>query len=511
MKAKQFIAGLVCVLAASTVLSSVSTTSASTVGTTTTTGENAKATYKKPKYIFTFIGDGMSYVQLNAAQVYLSAKNDTGVELEKLAVTQFPVVGSATTQDSTSFCPDSASTATAMSSGVKTHSGVIGYEADKVTVPESITEKLKKEGYKIGVVSSVSIDHATPAAFYAHEVSRSNMYNIALQLAESDFDYFGGGALAQPTGKNKDQENAYSIIKENGYELAYTKEDILALDDTSGKVYAINPDIQESSAMYYDLDASKDSLKLKDFVQKGIDVLDNEDGFFMMVEGGKIDWAGHANDAMANIQDVIALDEAVQVALDFAKQHPDETLIIVTGDHETGGMTIGQATTGYDTAFGMLQEQQMSYVAFDELLGEYKATVEAGKAKGTLEELLPTIKENFGLMTANDVDASKEKNKMFVLADYEYKKLENAFVETMKASSDRTSGDETYALYGGYEPLTVTLTHILNNKAGIGWTSYSHTGVPVPVYAMGAGSEIFNGSYDNTDIFNKLVELCKLK
>ncbi|MGL4738254.1 MAG: alkaline phosphatase [Cellulosilyticaceae bacterium] len=465
--------------------------------------------YKKPKYIFTFIGDGMSYVQLNAAQVYQGTKNNAGIALDKLAVTQFPVIGSATTQDSTSFCPDSASTATAISSGIKTHSGVIGLGPDKQTQPESITEKLKEDGYKIGIVSSVSIDHATPAAFYAHVPSRGSMYDIALQLADSDFDYFAGGSLAQPTGKNKDQKDAFKIIEEKGYYIADEKDEIMALNDKSGKVYAINPELQESQAMHYDLDAPKEALKLKDFVKKGIDVLENEDGFFMMVEGGKIDWAGHANDARANIQDVIALDEAIQVAMDFAKAYPEETLIIVTGDHETGGMSIGQATTGYNTAFDILDNQKMSYVAFDELLSEYKASL--GSKKGKLSDVMPMIKENFGLIAPQDQDANDPTKAPLVLSDYEYKKLETAFEETMKSAKERATGQEVDALYGGYEPLTVTLTHILNNKAGIGWTSYSHTGVPVPVYAMGAGSELFAGSYDNTDIFKKLVTLCELK
>ena len=226
-----------------------------------------------------------------------------------------------------------------------------------------------------------------------------------------------------------------------------------------------------------------------------------------MVEGGKIDWAGHANDARSNIGDVIALNEAIEVAVDFANEHPEETLIIVTGDHETGGMTIGQATTGYNTAFDILENQKMSYVEFDKLIGDYKASTSADKAK--LEDLLPIIKENFGLVTSKDKEAAK--NPALVLTDYEYKKLENAFKETMKAQEDRAQGEQQTALYGGYEPLSVTLTHILNNKAGIGWTSYAHTGVPVPVYAMGQGQELFNGSYDNTDIFNKLVEICGLK
>lgn len=166
------------------------------------------------------------------------------------------------------------------------------------------------------------------------------MYDIALQLVESGFDYFAGSSLVQPTGKNGDQRDAFEIIEEKGYKIVDSKEEIMALNDQSGKVYAISPDLQDSQAMTYDLDADKGKLRLKDFVEKGIDVLDNEKGFFMMVEGGKIDQAGHANDARSNIGDVIALNEAIEVAVDFANEHPEETLIIVTGDHETGGMTI---------------------------------------------------------------------------------------------------------------------------------------------------------------------------
>lgn len=474
----------------------------------TKVAQNTKEqTYKKPKYIFTFIGDGMSYVQVNSAQIYKGVTEKGGINLGKLTLSQFPVCGSATTQDATSFAPDSASTATALSSGVKTHSGVIGYNQDKQTKPESITEKLKKQGYKIGIVSSVSIDHATPAAFYAHAISRKDMYDISLQLAQSNFDYFAGGSLVQPKGKNGDQKNAFDIIEQKGYKIADTKEEILSLHSKSGKVYAINPELQDSQAMSYDLDASEDSIKLKDFVKKGIDVLDNDKGFFMMVEGGKIDWAGHANDARSNIQDVIALDEAIQVAVEFANKHPEETLIIVTGDHETGGMSIGYSTTGYNTAFNLLSNQDMSYVAFDELLNEYKKNTVKEKAK--IEDVLPLIREHFGLVSPEEAHLAK--NKALVLTDYEYDKLKNAFTESMKASSERTHNQETDILYGGYEPLTVTLTHLLNNKAGIGWSSYSHTGVPVPVYAMGEGAELFSGAYDNTDIFNKLVMLCQLK
>lgn len=461
-------------------------------------------TTKAPKYIFLFIGDGMSHVQVNAAQVYLGNNKPGEVAPKNLNFTKFPVAGVATTYDATSFCPDSASTATSLSCGVKTHSGVIGLNVDKTTKPQSITEKLKAKGMKIGIVSSVTLNHATPAAFYAHIASRNDYYEISEQLASSGFDYFGGGYLNDPTGKDKTKTNSVDTIKSKGYKIANTKEDILALNSSSGKVYAINPALQDSGSMPYSIDTKAGDLTLADFVTKGIDVLDNDKGFFMMCESGKVDWACHANDAMSTISDTLALEKAVQSAVDFASKHPDETLILVTGDHETGGMTIGYAATGYNTAFNILGKQKMSYVAFDTLIGDMKKSNPSLK----LSDVLPVIKTNFGLIAPSDADAKIEANKALVLTDFEYKKLENAFSESMKASDKREKSMEADLLYGTYDPLSVTLTHIINNKAGIGWTSYAHTGTPVPVYAMGAGAAKFGGSYDNTDVNKKLLEVC---
>ncbi|SCJ83995.1 Alkaline phosphatase 4 precursor [uncultured Clostridium sp.] len=305
-------------------------------------------------------------------------------------------------------------------------------------------------------------------------------------MADSDFDYFAGGELGQPTGKDKDQRDIYEILEEKGYTVTRDKDEILSLDNESGKVYAINPELV-GGAMEYSIDMDEDSLKLSDLVSTGINVLDNEEGFFMMVESGKVDWAGHANDAMSNIQDVVAFDEAISEAVKFYNEHPDETLIIVTGDHETGGMTLGQATTGYDTAFDLLSNQKMSYEAFDEVLKTY---LEANP-NASFDDTFSLVTENFGLLKEG------EDNNLLVLTEYELNKVKAAYEETLKPAEKRATGEEATILYGGYEPLTVTLTHILNNKAGIGWTSYSHTGLPVPVYAIGAGAEEFNGFYDN--------------
>ncbi len=459
-----------------------------------------------PKYVFLFIGDGMSHVQVNAAQVFNGNNTAGEVTPGPLNFTQFPVAGVATTYDSTSFCPDSASTATALSCGVKTHSGVIGLEVDKTTAPDSITELLKADGKKIGIVSSVTINHATPAAFYSHIASRNDYYDIALQMANSNFDYFGGGSINQAYGSTKNRLSAYSILANHGYTIAKTKDAIEALDSSSGKVFAQSPVLQDSGAMPYTVDVKSGDLTLADFVRKGIDVLDNDNGFFLMAESGKIDWACHANDALSTITDTLGFEDAIQVAVDFMNEHPDETLILVTGDHETGGMTIGYAATGYDTAFSILNKQKISYVAFDEMIGDMKEQNPNLK----LADVLPVIKENFGLIAPSDADAAVEANAAFVMTDYEFSKLEAGFAESMKAKEERSASEESALLYGTYDPLSVTLTHILNNKAGIGWTSYAHTGTPVPVYAVGAGAELFGGSYDNTDIFSKLVTVCGL-
>lgn len=466
----------------------------------------AQPVTKIPKYVFLFIGDGMSHVQINATQIYLGNNKAGEIAEGKLNFSQFPVTGLATTYDATSFCPDSASTGTALSCGIKTHSGVVGLAADKTTKPQNITEILKSKGYKIGIVSNVSIDHATPAAFYAHIDARSKYYDIALQLSQTEIDYFGGGALLEPTGKEKDKKDVYEIIKSEGYNIVYNNETIKALNNTSGKVYAVSPVLQDSRAMPYSMDTKEGELTLADFVAKGIDVLDNDKGFFMMCESGKIDWACHANDAMSAINDVIGLDKSIKVAMDFAMQHPDETLILVTGDHETGGMTIGYAATGYTTAFDILSKQKISYVAFDTLMKAKKAENPAL----TLSELLPIIKENFGLIAPGDPEAAVEANKPLVLTEFEFKKLQDGFAESMKPKDQRVADEQAVLLYGGYDPLSVTITHIINNKAGIGWTSYAHTGTPVPVYAMGAGAQTFAGSYDDTDIFKKMVQVLGL-
>ena len=463
-----------------------------------------------PKYVFLFIGDGMSYPQIQTAADYQGAmQQEAQADIlsgpSKMPFMNFPAAGSATTYDSTSFCPDSASTATSLSTGHKTYSGVINMDEQKKVSYETIAEKVKAQlGYKVGIVSSVNLNHATPAAFYAHQPSRNNYYEIGQELVASGFDYFAGGGLLSPEGKDGQQTSLYTLAEQAGYQVITTQSEAGQLAAQDGKALVIGETLADSDALSYDNDRRQSEWALKDYVRKGIEVLDNDKGFFMMVEGGKIDWACHANDAGSAVADTLALNDAVNEAVAFYNNHPQETLIVVTGDHETGGLTIGYAGTDYDTFLTNLDNQAISYAKFDsDYVANYK------KNKTSFETVLQDIKTNFGLMSASDAEASA--NDKLVLTDYELARLKAAYDKTMSGTAVDKTNQREYVLYGTYEPLTVTITHLLNNKSGINFASYAHTGLPVPVFAQGVGYDQFKGYYDNTDIYNKMAALLKVQ
>lgn len=470
-----------------------------------------------PKYVFLFIGDGMSYPQFQAAADYLGAIADADYEQalpsksyddrqgavldgpEALNFMSFEAAGSAVTYDSCSFAPDSASTATSIATGNKTYSGMINVDETGAVRFETIAEKLhSQKGWKVGIITSVNLNHATPAAFYAHQASRSSYYNIGLEMIDSGFEYFAGGGLLKPDGHDKENpsENLYTLAEAAGYKVTFTQADAEAVSASDGKVILIDEHLADSSSMAYELDRQVGEWALADYVAKGIEVLDNDEGFFLMCEGGKIDWACHANDAASTVSDVLALADAVQKALDFAAAHPDETLILVTGDHETGGLTIGFAGTDYDTYLDSLTSQTISYAQFDE---QYVASYK--KNQTPFEDAMKDVEELFGLK----LEGGEEDR--LVLTDYEQERLRTAYALAVSDYSTTDYTQEQYVLYGGYNPFSVTITHILNNKSGIDFTSYSHTGLPVAVFADGAGAAEFNGYYDNTEIYYKLAAL----
>ena len=206
--------------------------------------------------------------------------------------------------------------------------------------------------------------------------------------------------------------------------------------------------------------------------------------------------------AGSTIADTVALADAVDEALKFYEQHPGETLILVTGDHETGGLTIGYAGTDYDTYLDNLENQKISYAKYD---SDY--VTKYVEENTSFEPVMQHVKALFGLMAPNDPEATEDSK--LVLTDYEYGLLEAAYQKTM-SPSDTEPTQEEYVLYGSYEPISVTITHLLNNKSGIHFSSYAHTGLPVAVFAQGEGSGMFEGYYDNTQIYHKLAGLLQI-
>ena len=440
-------------------------TPAAEVQSLSTTGSTVKA----PKYVFLFIGDGMSYPQIQSTSDFLGALNDAdyrqaqpslddngGAILdgpEYLNFMNFEAAGSAVTYDSNSFAPDSASTATSISTGYKTYSGSINVDETGTISYETIAEQLHaQKGYSVGVITSVNLNHATPAAFYAHQASRNDYYDIGLELIDSGFEYFAGGGLLKPTGAEGDQADLYALAEKAGYHVVKTQAE--AEQVTGGPVVIIDEHLADSDAMAYEIDRTDDM------------------------------WA---------------LADAVQVAIDFAKEHADETLILVTGDHETGGLTIGFAGTDYDTYLDLLESQKISYAKFDsDYVSRYK------EDKTSFEDVLKDVEALFGLKPQG------EEGDKLVLTDYELEQLRAAYEKSVNGTAASQYEQEEYVLYGTYEPLSVTLTHIINNKSGISFTSYSHTGLPVAVLAHGVNAGQFNGYYDNTQIYHKLAGLLGL-
>lgn len=448
---------------------------------------------KPAKYVFLFIGDGMGIPHRQAPEIFLAAKVGKPFGHYRMTMNTFPSQGVTTTYANDRFIIGSAASGTALSTGFATNIGYIGMDPELRPV-KTVAEMAKDNGMKVGIVSSVSIDHATPATFYAHQPHRSMYHEIAHDLANSGFHFFGGGGFRDPEGKRSKSPkgDALEAASKNGYTIVNNRADFMKLKP-GNKVIAYNANLPDGKALPYAMDSTADDISLAEFTAKGIELLDNPKGFFMMVEGGKIDWASHANDAVATIYDTLAFDDAVKKAVEFAANRPEETLIVVTGDHECGGLTLGFAGTKYESAYDVLKGQKISFQVFESMVREYR---EKNAGNTSFDDFFPLIEENFGLKTIG--------NDHMTLMDYELKSLKDAFLRSMAELREKGQGED-YLMYGDYEPLAIKVTHILNQKAGLAWTSYSHTGAPVTTSAMGVGNAIFNGYYHQSELGKKIM------
>lgn len=303
--------------------------------------DKAGSTDGTAKYVFLFIGDGMGHAHVAATESYLSYKADT-VGGAHLTFSRFPNIALTSTYSANRAITCSAAGGTAIACGAKTNNEMIGVGPDGKAL-RSIAYDLKDRGYNVGIMTNNPVNHATPACFYANSESRYSYYDICRQLAESGFEFFGGSGFYQFRGKDGDQPSVQGFIEENGYKVYYGTEEFNARDKDAEKVIFIQESGREVDPEYYVSDGEEEcDIKIAKMLEMGLEVLGDEEPFFIMCEGGNIDWAAHSNKTMAMVMEVLDFNAAIDKAMEFYNEHKDETLIVVTADHETGGLSIGQ-------------------------------------------------------------------------------------------------------------------------------------------------------------------------
>lgn len=442
---------------------------------------------KKAKYVFYFIGDGMGVNQVNGTEMYLAEKEGR-IGVKALNFTQFPIVNFATTYSKYNSVTCSAAAGTALATGTKTKNGTIGMDSLHEAPLYSVAVKAKEAGKRVGITTSVSVDHATPAAFYAHQPSRSMYYEIGTDLPKTGFDFYAGSGFLQPKSQtDSTAPELTGLIEGYGYKIIRGNEAFEKEYTDAVKAVFIQKEGAESGCLPYAIDRKAGDLTLAQITENAIRFLMKEpnEGFFLMVEGGKIDWACHGNDAATVFEEVVDMAEAVQKALDFYNQHPDETLIVITADHETGG--IGLGTGSYALNLQALQHQKLSK---EELTHKIRELRTAKKNEVSWEEVRDLLSENLGL--GKEVSLTAEQ--------------ETQLKDIYKRSFRKNEVKMEKSLYAENELLAAEAIKILDSIALVGWTSGGHSAGVVPVFAIGAGSHLFSGKLDNTDIPRKIAE-----
>ncbi len=275
---------------------------------------------KAPKNVIFMIGDGMGIAQIYSGML---------ANGNKLALEQCTYSGFSKTYSASNFTTDSGAGGTALACGVKTKNGMIGMKPDSIAA-NSILEQAEKNNLSTGIVVACAVTHATPASFIAHQVNRNMYEEIAADYLKTDIDVFIGGGRKYFEDRT-DGRNLTQDLKTKNYKVAYTLADVKATK--SGKLAGLlyddqNPGMPERGDM------------LPESTVAAIDILkNNPKGFFLMIEGSQIDWACHDNNAKQTVLEMQDFDKTIGKVLDFAKKDGN-TLVIITADHETGGMTI---------------------------------------------------------------------------------------------------------------------------------------------------------------------------
>ncbi|MGB3341362.1 MAG: alkaline phosphatase [bacterium] len=396
-----------------------------------------------------------------------------------------------------SMITGSAAAATAFVTGFKTWEGdekarCLSMLPDSLLIPKpqelptsqqwrpiaTVLEGAHLQGKAVGLVATCRVSHATPAAYASHWHARTDENIIMEQLVYQNLDVvFGGGSRylvaddneipgSSSKGRRQDGENLYEALASNGYKIITTKEELNALSKNTQKVWGMFAE----SHMLHDIDRHRfapDEPSIAEMTEKAIEILGkNPNGFFLMVEGSQVDWSSHGNDPVGTITEYIAFDQAVRIALDFARSNPDQpTLILIFPDHDNGGMSLGHYGGGY-SAFkpcdmvDIIKNASLTADAVAYLI--YTNLEDSEPDSATIHNI---IAENYGIddITAHEIDT--------IITDLR---------DTLNYNLTRIIG------------------HILSDRAGIGWTTFEHTGHDVPMFSFGLDHP--PQTIDNTDI-----------
>lgn len=447
----------------------------------TFTGAYASA----PKYVFYFIGDGMGFGPVNAAETYLRMNRTPAQSLNMMSM---PVKSFIQTYSANRPVTDSAAAGTALSTGTKTKNGMLGMGPDTTAV-YSVAQDFKKQGYGIGIVTSVAPDDATPGAFYAHVPYRGQYYDVDVRASECDYEFLAGAGLRGLKDKKGNATDVLDRMARNNVQIIWGPDEIEKI--SSRKVLLLNPKDTDNNNIGYTIDSIQGVLNLPLITRTCLDHLlrYTPDKFFMMVEGGNIDHALHANDAGAAIKEIINFDEALGIALDFYREHPDETLIIVTADHNTGGLEMGNPYVSYNARLGLIDAQRLSKPNFE----QFCETLLKSRRTYKWEDMKEELQNSLGLFTVVPVSETDEA------------KLKDIFDETF----ERREGKTEKTLYDTFSQFAVEVFKIIDKATGLAFTTDSHSGNPVPLFVIGDDADQFKGIGNNDQIaplLRKLLE-----
>lgn len=432
----------------------------------------------------------MGFNQVNGAEMYL-AELEGEIGNRSLGFTDYPVRNHMTTFSGTNAVTCSAAAGTAMATGVKTRNGVLGMDARAERPLTGVAQRARAAGKRVGIATSVAINHATPGAFYAHQPDREMYYEIGTDAARAGFDFYAGSGIKEPLSlRDSLLPGIYRILQDSAYTIARGWEAFLQEKERARKCVLVqSAEVKNTSALPPALGRPPGSLTLEQITGAAIGFLNKEPekGFFLMVEGGMIDWLCHANDGAAVIREVIDFAGAIGVAYRFYLEHPDETLIVVTADHETGGMVLGNGP--YELNLKTLDHQKSSLIAITRELKKIRQ--QEGYPAGW-PKVKESLRESCGFWGAVTLTAEEEKA------------LSDCYHDTFHP---RAAGKMVNSQYALIDPMARVAVDLLNRRAGVSWASDGHSATVVPVYAVGVGAERFSGRLDNTDIPRILSEL----